>query len=142
MRVVIGSDSDGMKLKELIKKKLIEEGMTVVDKSETASEDFVESTLAIANDLNENEGSLGIAVDGYGAGSFITATKVKGMVAAEVSDERSAYMTRKHNNSRMITLGSKIVGDELALNIVKEFLQANYDGGRHQVRVDMLNKMA
>lgn len=142
MRVVIGSDSDGMELKELIKKKLIKEGMTVVDKSETASEDFVESTLAIANDLNENEGSLGIAVDGYGAGSFITATKVKGMVAAEVSDERSAYMTRKHNNSRMITLGSKIVGDELALNIVKEFLQANYDGGRHQVRVDMLNKMA
>ncbi|MFR6671448.1 galactose-6-phosphate isomerase subunit LacA [Enterococcus avium] len=142
MRVVIGSDSDGMELKELIKKNLIEEGMTVVDKSETASEDFVESTLAIANDLNENEGSLGIAVDGYGAGSFITATKVKGMVAAEVSDERSAYMTREHNNSRMITLGSKIVGDELALNIVKEFLQANYDGGRHQVRVDMLNKMA
>ncbi len=142
MRVVIGSDSDGMKLKELIKKKLIEEGMTVVDKSEAPSEDFVESTLAIANDLNENEGSLGIAVDGYGAGSFITATKVKGMVAAEVSDERSAYMTREHNNSRMITLGSKIVGDELALNIVKEFLQANYDGGRHQVRVDMLNKMA
>ncbi|MEM5125327.1 galactose-6-phosphate isomerase subunit LacA [Enterococcus faecium] len=142
MRVVIGSDSDGMELKELIKKKLIKEGITVVDKSETASEDFVESTLAIANDLNENEGSLGIAVDGYGAGSFITATKVKGMVAEEVSDERSAYMTRKHNNSRMITLGSKIVGDELALNIVKEFLQANYDGGRHQVRVDMLNKMA
>jgi galactose-6-phosphate isomerase len=142
MRVVIGSDSDGMELKELIKKKLIKEGITVVDKSETASEDFVESTLAIANDLNENEGSLGIAVDGYGAGSFITATKVKGMVAAEVSDERSAYMTREHNNSRMITLGSKIVGDELALNIVREFLQANYDGGRHQVRVDMLNKMA
>ena len=142
MRVVIGSDSDGMELKELIKKKLIKKGITVVDKSETASEDFVESTLAIANDLNENEGSLGIAVDGYGAGSFIPATKVKGMVAAEVSDERSAYMTREHNNSRMITFGSKIVGDELALNIVKEFLQANYDGGRHQVRVDMLNKMA
>ena len=142
MRVVIGSDRDGMELKELIKKKLIKKGITVVDKSETASEDFVESTLAIANDLNENEGSLGIAVDGYGAGSFITATKVKGMVAAEVSDERSAYMTREHNNSRMITFGSKIVGDELALNIVKEFLQANYDGGRHQVRVDMLNKMA
>lgn len=142
MRVVIGSDSDGMGLKELIKADLINKGFMVVDKSETASEDFVEATLAIANDLNENEGSLGIAVDGYGAGSFITAVKVKGMVAAEVSDERSAYMTREHNNSRMITLGSKIVGDELALNIVREFLQANYDGGRHQIRVDMLNKMA
>ena len=142
MRVVIGSDSDGMELKELIKKKLIKKGITVVDKSATDSEDFVESNLEIANDLNENEGSLGIAVDGYGAGSFITATKVKGMVAAEVSDERSAYMTREHNNSRMITFGSKIVGDELALNIVKEFLQANYDGGRHTVRVAMLNTMA
>ena len=142
MRVVIGSDSDGMRLKEVIKTDLLEKGFTVVDKSETASADFVESTLAIANDLNENEGSLGIAIDGYGAGSFITAVKVKGMVAAEVSDEHSAYMTREHNNSRMITLGAKIVGDELALNIVSEFLQANYDGGRHQIRVDMLNKMA
>ncbi|MBX8936752.1 galactose-6-phosphate isomerase subunit LacA [Enterococcus gilvus] len=142
MRVVIGSDSDGMRLKEVIKADLIANGFTVVDKSETASEDFVESTLAIANDLNENEDSLGVAIDGYGAGSFITAVKVKGMVAAEVSDERSAYMTREHNNSRMITLGAKIVGDELALNIVREFLQANYDGGRHQIRVDMLNKMA
>lgn len=142
MRVVIASDNDGMRLKELIKKDLIKEGFMVIDKSKIASEDFVESTLAVANDLNENKGSLGIAIDGYGAGSFITAVKVKGMLAAEVSDERSAYMTREHNNSRMITLGAKIIGDELALNIVRQFLKSNYDGGRHQVRVDMLNKMA
>lgn len=142
MRVVIGSDKDGMELKDLIKGYLVEEGFEVADKSETASADFVESTLAIAKDLDENEGSMGIAIDGYGAGSFMTATKIKGMVAAEVSDERSAYMTREHNNARMITLGSKIVGTELAKNIVKEFLAAHYDGGRHQVRVDMLNKMA
>ena len=142
MRVVIGSDSDGMRLKNVIKRYLKEKGVDVVDKSEKASVDFVESTLAIADDLNKNEGSLGVAIDGYGAGSFITATKIKGMVAAEVSDERSAYMTREHNNARMITLGSKIIGDELAINIVREFLHANYDGGRHQVRVDMLNKMA
>ena len=51
-------------------------------------------------------------------------------------------MTREHNNSSIITIGSKIVGSELALNIVKEFLEASYDGGRHQIRVDMLNKMA
>lgn len=142
MRVVIGADSDGMRLKNVIKEYLMGNGFEVVDKSEVASVDFVESTLAIAHDLNKNEGSLGVAIDGYGAGSFITATKVKGMVAAEVSDERSAYMTREHNNARLITLGSKIVGDELAINIVKEFLHAGYDGGRHQVRVDMLNKMA
>lgn len=142
MRVVIGSDAEGMELKDFIKDYLVTEGFDVVDKSETASEDFIESTLAIAKDVQENEGSMGIAFDGYGAGSFMVATKVKGMVAAEVSDERSAYMTREHNNSRMITIGSKIVGTELAKNIVKEFLKANYDGGRHQIRVDMLNKMA
>ena len=60
---------------------------------------------------------------------------------AEVSDERSAYMTRGHNNSRMITMGAEIVGDELAKNIAKGFVNGKYDGGRHQIRVDMLNKM-
>ena len=142
MRVVIGSDKEGMELKNMIKCYLLENNFEVIDKSEEASEDFFESTVAIAKDVLENKGSLGIAFDGYGAGSFMVATKIKGIIAAEVSDERSAYMTREHNNSSIITIGSKIVGSELALNIVKEFLQASYDGGRHQIRVDMLNKMA
>ncbi|UXR72288.1 galactose-6-phosphate isomerase subunit LacA [Staphylococcus sp. IVB6240] len=142
MRVVIGSDHDGLKLKNAIKEYLTAQNFTVVDKTESAAVDFVESTLVIVNDLKENKDSLGIAIDTYGVGSFITATKVKGMIAAEVSDERSAYMTREHNDARLITLGSEIVGEQLALNIVKEFLAANYDGGRHQIRVDMLNKMA
>ncbi|EHK2346037.1 galactose-6-phosphate isomerase subunit LacA [Clostridium perfringens] len=142
MRVVIGSDKEGMELKNMIKCYLLENNFEVIDKSEEASEDFFESTVAIAKDVLENKGSLGIAFDGYGAGSFMVATKIKGIIAAEVSDERSAYMTREHNNSSIITIGSKIVGSELALNIVKEFLEASYDGGRHQIRVDMLNKMA
>ena len=53
----------------------------------------------------------------------------------------SAYMTRGHNNSRMITMGAQLVGDELAKNIAKGFVNGKYDGGRHQIRVDMLNKM-
>lgn len=141
MRVVIGTDTGGMELKNYIKAYLVEEGFDVVDKSENAAEDFVDSTLSIVQELLADEDSLGIAFDAYGAGSFMVATKVKGIVAAEVSDERSAYMTREHNNSRVITLGANIVGKELAKNIVKEFLQAKYDGGRHQIRVDMLNKM-
>lgn len=141
MRVVIGADAQGEKLKNVIKDYLVSEGYEVVDKTVSGA-DFVDSTLAIAADIKANDGSMGIAFDGYGAGSFMVATKVKGMVAAEVSDERSAYMTREHNNARMITIGSEIVGEELAKNIVKEFLAAHYDGGRHQIRVDMLNKMA
>jgi galactose-6-phosphate isomerase len=73
--------------------------------------------------------------------SSISATKIKGMIAAEVSDERSAYMTRAHNNTRIITVGSEIVGPGVAKNIAKGFVEGDYDGGRHQIRVDMLNKM-
>ena len=139
MKVILGSDMDGNELKDYIKNYLLENGYDVIDKSE--NKDFVETTYAVAQTVLADDDSLGIVFDAYGAGSFMVATKIKGMVAAEVSDERSAYMTRGHNNSRIITIGSKIVGTEVAKNIVKGFLTAGYDGGRHQIRVDMLNKM-
>ena len=139
MKVILGSDVDGNVLKDYIKNYLLENGYDVIDKSE--NKDFVETTYAVAQTVLADDDSLGIVFDAYGAGSFMVATKIKGMVAAEVSDERSAYMTRGHNNSRIITIGSKIVGTEVAKNIVKGFLTAGYDGGRHQIRVDMLNKM-
>ena len=65
------------------------------------------------------EQNLGIVIDAYGAGPFMVATKIKGMVAAEVSDERSAYMTRGHNNSRMITMGAQLVGDDWLKTLLK-----------------------
>lgn len=139
MKVILGSDVDGNELKDYIKNYLLENGYDVIDKSE--NKDFVETTYSVAQTVLADNDSLGIVFDAYGAGSFMVATKIKGMVVAEVSDERSAYMTRGHNNSRIITIGSKIVGTEVAKNIVKGFLTAGYDGGRHQIRVDMLNKM-
>ena len=139
MKVILGSDVDGNELKDYIKNYLVENGYDVVYNSE--NKDLVETTYAVDQTVLADDDSLGIVFDAYGAGSFMVATKIKGMVAAEVSDERSAYMTRGHNNSRIITIGSKIVGTEVAKNIVKGFLTAGYDGGRHQIRVDMLNKM-
>ena len=130
-----------MKLKDIVVEYLKENNLDVIDVSENGTKDFVDTTLAVAKEVQKNEENLGIMIDAYGAGSFMVATKVKGMVAAEVSDERSAYMTRGHNNSRMITMGSEIVGTGLAKNIVKGFVFGTYDGGRHQIRVDMLNKM-
>lgn len=141
MKVILGSDKDGKGLKAYIKAYLEANRFSVVDINENRETDFIESTYEIAKEVKKSDDNLGIAIDRYGAGSFMVATKIKGMVAAEVSDERSAYMTREHNNSRIITLGSSIVGKELAINIVREFLNADYDGGRHQIRVDMLNKM-
>ncbi|MDR0920889.1 MAG: galactose-6-phosphate isomerase subunit LacA [Lactobacillales bacterium] len=141
-RVIIGSDEAGNSLKENVKAYLLEGGYEVEDVSITPSEDFVVSTTTVAQKVLADDYALGIVFDAYGAGSFMVATKIKGMVAAEVSDERSAYMTREHNNARMLTMGSEIVGVGLAKNIVQEFLSSDYAGGRHQIRVDMLNKMA
>lgn len=141
MTIILGSDKNGFDLKEVIKEYLTNEGYSIQDVSNN-ERDFVDNTLAVAKAVMENEDNLGIMIDAYGAGPFMVATKLKGMVAAEVSDERSAYMTRGHNNARMITMGSEIVGPLLAKNIAKGFVTGKYDGGRHQIRVDMLNKMA
>ena len=140
MSVIIGADAAGIRLKEVVKEYLEAEGFQVVDVTEEG-QDFVDVTLAVAKEVKQAEDNLGIVIDAYGAGPFMVATKIKGMVAAEVSDERSAYMTRGHNNSRMITMGAQIVGDQMAKNIAKGFVNGKYDGGRHQIRVDMLNKM-
>lgn len=140
MNIVIGADLNGIRLKDVIKQSLVDYGFNVVDVTENGK-DFVDITLNVVKEVQVSDSNLGIVIDSYGVGSFMVATKIKGMIAANVSDERSAYMTRGHNNSRIITIGSEIVGDELAKNIAKNFVTGKYDGGRHQIRVDMLNKM-
>lgn len=109
--------------------------------TEEPAETFLESADKIVQAMREDEEAQAIAIDKMGIGSFMAASKYKGVVVAEISDERSAYMTREHNNARMITLGSDLVADEMAKSITNEFLKADYDGGRHQVRVDMLNDL-
>lgn len=140
MRVVLASDPEGTALKDDIAAYLREQGHDVADGGERA--DCVDAALAVAHAVLDDPQSRGIVVDGYGAGSYMAASKVKGMICAEISDERSAYMTRQHNNAKVICLGAQIVGPGLARSIVREFLAADYDGGRHQIRVDMLDKMA
>ena len=97
MRVVIASDADGMSMKESIKEMLIADGHEVVDYSETPAADFVDSATAVAKDLLEHKDSQGFAFDKYGVGSYMAAVKIKGMVVANISDERSAYMTRERS---------------------------------------------
>ena len=109
MAIVIGADAAGLRLKEVVKDFLEKENFHVVDVT-AEGQDFVDVTLAVAEEVKKEEQNLGIVIDAYGAGPFMVATKIKGMVAAEVSDERSAYMTRGHNNSRMITMGAQLVG--------------------------------
>ena len=138
---ILGSDRDGAHLKEIVKQDLLDHSIDVLDVTENTECDFVDAALNVIREVQRGEDRFGIIIDAYGAGPFMTACKIKGIIAAEVSDERSAYMTRSHNNAKIITLGAKITGPELAKNIVRGFANGSYDGGRHQIRVDMLNKM-
>lgn len=140
MKVVLGSTCKSKLLKDKIVDFLKKDGRDYIEINRN-DEDFVTLTLDIARVIKENSDCLGIIIEEYGVGSFIVATKVKGIIAANVSDERTAYMTRRHNNAKILTLGSMIVGEKLAVNIIKSFLDTQYDGGRHQIRVDMLNAM-
>ena len=141
MLLILGSDPDGLKLQELIKQDLIYHSYDVLDVTGKSDCDFVDATLAVVKEVQKADDRFGIVIDAYGAGSFMTACRIKGIIAAEVSDERTAYMTRSHNNAKIITIGSEITGPSMAKNIVHSFIQGHYDGGRHQIRVDMLNKM-
>lgn len=141
MKFILGSDPAGDDLKEILKQHLLANGYEVSDITAGRECDFVDATTAVVSEVYSKDDNFGIIIDAYGAGPFMTATRIKGVIAAEVSDERSAYMTRSHNNARIITIGSKIAGTELAKNIAISFAEGSYDGGRHQVRVDMLNSM-
>ncbi|MGX7418042.1 galactose-6-phosphate isomerase subunit LacA [Carnobacterium gallinarum] len=141
MNILIGSDQSGLDLKNEVKDYLSALGYEVIDKTLLGATDFVDSTVAVTTGLINQEGELGILFDRTGAGSFIAASKIKGVVAAEVSDEHSAKMTREHNGARVIVMGAEIVGSDLAKACAKAFVETHYAAGRHQVRVDMLNKM-
>lgn len=142
MKVIIGSDAKGYELKEHLIKFLRSMDYEVIDKTPTSDLNFIESAKLVSNEVLKKEDNFGIVIDEYGAGSFMVANKIKGVICAEVSDEHSARMTKEHNNTNVISLGSGIVGKTLAESIVASFLENNYSGGRHQIRVDMLDRLA
>lgn len=141
MKVYLSADQDGYDLKEVVKSYLEELNFDVEDLADSPAEDFVESANNLVAEIKEDDEGVGILIDAYGAGSFMAANKHKGIVVAEISEEWSANMTRRHNNARIISLGSELVGEGLAKSIVKAFADSEYDGGRHQIRVDMLDAM-
>ena len=141
MKVALGADKKGNQLKEVIKADLEKQGIEIIDAHPEGAEDFVDSSLSVAHAVLDNKADRGIMIDEYGVGSFMASNKLKGMITANVSDENSARMTREHNGAKAISLGSGIVGETLALKLANIYVQADYAAGRHQVRVDMMNKM-
>ncbi|GAB5054424.1 galactose-6-phosphate isomerase subunit LacA [Pediococcus parvulus] len=141
MKVAIGSDKKGFVLKELVKKYLLNHSYQVIDVSEKPADDFVDSSLAVTKEVLNGDADKAVMFDEYGVGSALASSKVKGMVTANVVEENTAHMTAMHNGAKAIAIGSGVVGEKLAYNIVQYYLNTEYAGGRHQVRLDMLNKM-
>lgn len=141
MKIVMGSDTYGFELKEYLKNSLTSAGHEVLDQTPEDDQDFVDAATKVANAISEGQADRGIIIDEHGVGSFMTANKFKGIICANVTDEHSAMMTRAHNSTKIITIGAGIVGKTLADKMAKTFVESEYDGGRHQIRVDMLNKM-
>ncbi len=138
--IAIGCDHGGINLKEIIKKFLDEKGLEYKDFGtySTDSCDYPDYAKAVCEGIISGECDKGILVCGTGIGMSIAANKVAGIRAAHVTDTYSARMTREHNNANVICLGERITGCDLALEIVNAYLNAEFQGGRHQKRVDKL----
>ena len=138
--LAIGCDHGGLELKNAIKEHLESRGIKVVDFGiyEQKSVDYPEIALKVCGAITSGESRLGILVCGTGIGMSLAANKVKGVRAAVCSEPYSAKLTRMHNDANIIAFGARVVDEKTAENIVDEFLNAEYEGGRHQKRVDMI----
>lgn len=142
MKVIIASDYKSIEFKNKLKELLNKKGYMVIDKNGEEEINCVKAADLICKAILNDEGQRGIVIDEYGTGSFIAACKHKNIICAQVADEHSAKMTRDHNNTSVITIGSRVTSLDIAESIAIKFIESNYSGGRHQIRVDMLNKMA
>ena len=143
MKIALASDHGGFELKEIIKKKLQEKDYEILDLG-TNSEDSVDYPSfgkACGEAVATGQAEKGIVCCGTGIGISIAANKVKGIRCALCTNTHMAEMTRKHNDSNILAMGGRILTVEEALAITETWLSTEFEGGRHQRRVDMLNEM-
>ncbi len=140
--IAIGSDHGGFELKEIIKKHLEKRNIEYKDFGtfSEASVDYPAYGIAVGEAVAGGECEKGILVCGTGIGISMAANKVKGVRAACCSDTFSARFTRMHNDANVICMGGRVVGPGLALDIVDLFLDTEFEGGRHQKRIDLITE--
>ncbi|HIE12667.1 MAG TPA: ribose 5-phosphate isomerase B [Desulfotomaculum sp.] len=140
MRLAIGSDHGGFRLKQEIMKVLRDEGVDFRDFGTFSIEscDYPDIALAVAEAVSRKEFNCGIIICGTGIGVAITANKVPGIRAALCHDTFSARMAREHNDANILTLGERVTGPGLAGDIVRMWLKSEFSGGRHSRRVEKI----
>lgn len=141
MKIAIGSDHAGFKYKEIIKQFLLDSGHEVVDFG-THSEEPVDYPLFIrpvALAVAKGEAERGIVLGGSGNGEAITANRIKGIRCALCWNVETARLARQHNDANVISLGERIITEEVALEIVQTWLTTTFKGGRHLRRIQQLD---
>lgn len=141
--IAIGADHGGFELKEHIVKYLKNKGIEVKDFGTYNEEsvDYPDCARPVCEAVQKGDAEHGILICGTGIGISIAANKYKGIRAALCSDVYSAKMTKQHNNSNIICLGGRVTGRELAFMIVDAWLDAEFEGGRHQARIDKIEQI-
>jgi ribose 5-phosphate isomerase B len=139
-RIVLSSDHTGVRLRQAIALHLAVQDWVVVDIGPTTpdSTDYPRHGEAAARLVASGDCRFGIILCGTGQGIMMVANKVKGIRCGVCGDPFSARMIRRHNDANMLSLGSRVVGEGLALDIVDAFLTAHFEGGRHATRVTMI----
>jgi len=142
-RIALGADHAGFHAKEVIRRYLAEQGYAVDDLGTQSEEsvDYPDFARQVAERVASGNAQLGVLVCGTGIGMAITANKVPGIRAGTAHDEMTARLMREHNDANVLTLGGRVVDDDKALAIVREFLNAQFAGGRHQRRVEKINEL-
>ncbi|KQB96329.1 ribose 5-phosphate isomerase [Loktanella sp. 1ANDIMAR09] len=139
-RIVLSSDHAAIGMRQTIADHITALGYEAVDIGPTTPEStpYPQHGEAAARRVASGDCALGIILCGTGQGIMMAANKVKGVRCGVCSDAFSARMIRQHNDANMLSLGARVIGDALALDIVDAFLNADFEGGRHATRVDMI----
>ncbi|MFZ5652511.1 MAG: ribose 5-phosphate isomerase B [Bacillota bacterium] len=137
MRLAVASDHGGFGLKAEVIKYFEENGIEYRDFGAHSEEsvDYPDFALAVAESVASGQFDLGVVCCGTGIGVSMTANKVPGVRAALCHDTFSARMAREHNDANVLTMGQRVIGTGLALEVVRSFLEGNFQGGRHSRRV-------
>ena len=141
-KMALGTDHAGFKMKEAVKAHLMAQGYTVLDFGTDSEEaaDYPDFIRPAAESVAKKEADLGIVFGGSGNGEAIVANKVKGIRCGLCWDLDSARLTKEHNNANVIAIGGRMVSIEQSLEIVDTWLNAKFQGGRHQRRIDKIEK--
>lgn len=139
-RLVLSSDHAAIDMRKAVAAHAADLGWEIVDIGPTTPESthYPKHGQAAAERVASGDCDLGIILCGTGQGIMMAANKVKGIRCGVCSDTFSAAMIRQHNNANMLSIGARVVGEGLALAIAESFLSAEFEGGRHATRVDMI----